>query len=749
MEKPKVKKVKNIFSPQIQTFEPFGCSVDPSRSNMSSKQIIQSCPSRMSQVPYIINRVYKDFTNVKSPYFLRAPQDGYVLSVNKNIMFIYYTDPHDQKNNRIVFEYVPTIKKLMANALYIKMIRPVGPFKAGDLLYDYSGQTEEGLPKIGYRTNVMFSSFFGYTAEDAFVMSESYSRRAQIDYMDKLYIPITKKFRYLKNSEGKYFTLAGERQPDHNYLKYIKIDPTTNFDSQFLNISEEDSAYYTQLIEGLHDGEITEVKLHRINPKKFADVAKDYIYSPELIKEISEIYNGQYNDLLNLRDDYKRYAHVIGDPTQICNQLFIQYKSNPKLPAHLVNQIAENYMLVAKDIDYILEIDIVQTVPSYLGDKFANLFAGKGVCSLIIPDRYMPKDPEGNPVDIIFNPLGIYGRNNWGMIFEIGCSKIIENLQKDILSQFPDIDIIKEKLQFINDKFISRFDDEYSSKVQSLINDFENNFEAFRENVQENGFYLHVDNFPDITYKSFYEDFIEPYQKSYGIITEVTDYKFDPALMDWLKRERRFEVPFMNTEEVIESKSFFGCSYYLKLFHTAFSKYNSVGLASRYNKTSNQPARGRKAKGGVHISWQSVAADRGHSDDSKITSELLSIKADCLFDKSIFIDEITYTGEYYLKETGIKSKTHTVLIHVASILGITFDYSSDIIETSRQTEEQRIKIKQYEEAELAKLNISMNFEDPNSEDVSFLFNDDNLQELIRLEEDSSYIQDLISNSKID
>jgi hypothetical protein len=43
----------------------------------------------------------------------------------------------------------------------------------------------------------------------------------------------------------------------------------------------------------------------------------------------------------------------------------------------------------------------------------------------------------------------------------------------------------------------------------------------------------------------------------------------------------------------------------------------------------------------------------------------------------------------------------------------------------------------------------MNFEDPNSEDVSFLFNDDNLQELIRLEEDSSYIQDLISNSKID
>ena len=745
----RIRKVKNIFSPQIQVFEPFGSSVDPSRSNMSSKQIIQSCPSRMSQVPYIINKVYRDFTNIKSPYFLRAPQDGYVLSVNKNIMFIYYIDQEDEKNNRIIFEYVPTIKKLMANALHIKMQRPVGPFKAGDLLYDYSGQTEEGLPKIGYRTNVMFSSFFGYTAEDAFVMSESYSRRAQIDYMDKLYIPISKKFRYLKNSLGKYFTLTGERQPDNNYMKYMKIDPTTNFESQFLNISEEDSLYYTQYIEGLHDGEITEVKLHRINPKKFSDVAKDYIYSPELIKEISEIYNGQYNDLLNLRDDYKRYSHVIGDPTQICNQLFIQYKSNPKLPAHLINQVAENYMLVAKDIDYILEIDIIQTVPSYLGDKFANLFAGKGVCSLIIPDKYMPRDPEGNLVDIIFNPLGIYGRNNWGMIFKIGCSKVIEDIQKNVLSKFPNINLIKEKLQCVNDLFLSRFDLEYSTKVQNLLDNFENSFEEFRENVEKNGFYLHVDNFPEITYKSFYEDFIKIYQEKYGIITEVSDYDFDPKLMDWLKRERKYEVDFMNTEEVIKSKSFFGYSYYLKLFHTAFSKYNSVGLASRYNKTSNQPARGRKAKGGVHISWQSVAADRGHSDDSKIAPELLSVKADCLTDKNNFIDEITYTGEYYLKESGIKSKTHTVLTHIASIMGIVFDYSNDIIETSRQTEEQRIKIKQYEEAELEKLNIKLGAEEFQNDAIPFIINDDNLQELIKLEEDSSYIQELISNSKID
>ena len=82
-------------------------------------------------------------------------------------------------------------------------------------------------------------------------------------------------------------------------------------------------------------------------------------------------------------------------------------------------------------------------------------------------------------------------------------------------------------------------------------------------------------------------------------------------------------------------------------------------------------------------------------------------------------------------------------------MGIVFDYSNDIIETSRQTEEQRIKIKQYEEAELEKLNIKLGAEEFQNDAIPFIINDDNLQELIKLEEDSSYIQELISNSKID
>ena len=49
--------IENIFSPQIQIFEPFGAHVDPSRTNMSSKQILQLVTSRMNEVPFMLRHI--------------------------------------------------------------------------------------------------------------------------------------------------------------------------------------------------------------------------------------------------------------------------------------------------------------------------------------------------------------------------------------------------------------------------------------------------------------------------------------------------------------------------------------------------------------------------------------------------------------------------------------------------------------------------------------------------------------------
>ena len=130
--------VKNLFSPQIQIFEPFGSSVDPSRTNMSAKQILQVLTSRMSEIPYILNKAYRDFTEVKSPFTLRAESDGVVLCNQFDILFIYYKDTKDPTDQgRLCFEYIPQMKLLMSNSLPLKFVRDVGPFSKDDLLFDY------------------------------------------------------------------------------------------------------------------------------------------------------------------------------------------------------------------------------------------------------------------------------------------------------------------------------------------------------------------------------------------------------------------------------------------------------------------------------------------------------------------------------------------------------------------------------------------------------------------------------------
>lgn len=743
--------ITNIFSPQIQIFEPFGAHVDPSRTNMSSKQILQIEVSELNDVPYLLNKAYRDFTEVKSIYNLRAKYDGVVINSDFNILFLYYKKPNPDGSitTQIAFEYVPPVKKLLSNGLPLRFLRKPGPFKAGDLLFDYTGQTECGLPKVGYRVNVMFASFFGYTAEDAFVCSESFSRRAQINYAEKLYIPITKKHKYIKNSKGKYFFDKGDYQ-EKNYLKYIKLDSELNLDSAILNVSEEDVGLYINDIPGLEDGEIKEIKVHKLNPKPFTEIVQDYKYSPDLIQEVSKLYMAQYEEFKKINQTYSVLKNSIPDIEKYINSIFLSFKSNSKLPAKLINEIAESYKLIDKDIDCIIEVDILQTIPTTLGDKFANCFAGKGVVSMIIPDKLMPKDPEGRPIDIIFNPLGIYGRNNWGMIFETCMATIIRNIEESL----HDKDLTKEKITFINENFIQRFDKEYYDKINLLLNNFDNMYEEFKLDVQTNGLHFCVDNFPNIPYHTFFNQVVKKYSELYNTIIDIREYKFSKELWDWIKKERNYTCKaFGNETYDVDTMAYFGPAYYLKLQHTAYSKYNAIAQARSYNRANGQPAKGRKAEGGIHWGWQSINVDQGHSDNSYISKELHTFKSACHEEKNYFIKSYTFNGHYNLKEKDIVSPTILNVSHILSLFGLRFANEVNTIETSRETEKLRVEI---ETDRINKLNQCHVFNKENKEELEQLYSydidkidmlesDENLKRLLEEEEEADYIQKVIGN----
>ena len=66
----------------------------------------------------------------------------------------------------------------------------------------------------------------------------------------------------------------------------------------------------------------------------------------------------------------------------------------------------------------IIRIYIAQIRKIQVGDKLAGRHGNKGIVSRILPRQDMPYLPDGTPIDIIFNPLGVPSRMNVGQVFE-------------------------------------------------------------------------------------------------------------------------------------------------------------------------------------------------------------------------------------------------------------------------------------------------------------------------------------------
>ncbi len=72
-----------------------------------------------------------------------------------------------------------------------------------------------------------------------------------------------------------------------------------------------------------------------------------------------------------------------------------------------------NYLLVFQKV---VRVYIVKKRKIQVGDKMAGRHGNKGVRSLILPSEDMPYLPDGTPVDVILNPLGVPSRMNLGQI---------------------------------------------------------------------------------------------------------------------------------------------------------------------------------------------------------------------------------------------------------------------------------------------------------------------------------------------
>jgi DNA-directed RNA polymerase subunit beta len=120
------------------------------------------------------------------------------------------------------------------------------------------------------------------------------------------------------------------------------------------------------------------------------DPSQDWVDDKKKAKIVKEIYDNYFKTKNDIEEEHKREKNkiVIGD----------------ELPPGIV-QLAKVYVAKKRKLS--------------VGDKMSGRHGNKGVVSKIVPVEDMPFLPDGQPVDIVLNPLGVPSRMNLGQLFEV------------------------------------------------------------------------------------------------------------------------------------------------------------------------------------------------------------------------------------------------------------------------------------------------------------------------------------------
>jgi DNA-directed RNA polymerase subunit beta len=109
---------------------------------------------------------------------------------------------------------------------------------------------------------------------------------------------------------------------------------------------------------------------------------------------------------------------------------------------------------LAPGVNELVRVYVAQKRKISAGDKMAGRHGNKGVVARILPIEDMPYMPDGTPVDIVLNPLGVPGRMNLGQVLETHLGWVAKsqgmNIQSPVFDGAPLLtiqeDLVKEGL---------------------------------------------------------------------------------------------------------------------------------------------------------------------------------------------------------------------------------------------------------------------------------------------------------------
>jgi len=246
----------------------------------------------------------------------------------------------------------------------------------------------------------------------------------------------------------------------------------------------------------------------------------------------------------------------------------------------------ENGDELSPGVNKTVRIYIAQKRKIQVGDKMAGRHGNKGVVSRVLPVEDMPFLPNGRPLDIVLNPLGVPSRMNIGQVLEIHLSLAAKalgfNVATPVFDGANEVDIM-DTLKLAND-YVNTPLDEFEAK---------------------------------------YKDVLDPEVMQY--LLENEEYR-----KEWegvpIKEDGKVQLRDGRTGEFFDGEVTIGFMHYLKLHHLVDDKIHARSTGP-YSLVTQQPLGGKAQFGGQRFGEMEVWALEAYGAAYTL-QEILTVKSD-------------------------------------------------------------------------------------------------------------------------
>ena len=269
------------------------------------------------------------------------------------------------------------------------------------------------------------------------------------------------------------------------------------------------------------------------------------------------------------------------------------------------------------------------------GDKMAGRHGNKGVISTIVPVEDMPHTAEGEPVDIVLNPLGVPSRMNIGQVLEVHLGWAAQGLGKKIGK------MLEAQVKI--------------AELRSFLEDIYNKTEGKREDIKS----LTDQEVIDLSMNL---------RKGVPIATPVFDGVHEDEIKNLLELAdlpRSGQTPLIDgrTGETFDREVTVGYMYMLKLNHLVDDKMHARSTGP-YSLVTQQPLGGKAQFGGQRFGEMEVWALEAYGAAYTL-QEMLTVKSDDVNGRTKMYKNIV-DGDHYM-EAGMPESFNVLLKEIRSL----------------------------------------------------------------------------------